>query len=185
MSRSKQAQTEWAEVDAKRRQWAREKTPLTVARLAEMNKAFAGEKGGTVRTGGVYAGGVVRGMYSHQLFVQQELDQTLSWLDESIKSCEEGSESPIVVAAKLYKKLASIHPFADGNGRTARMAMDYVLERFDLPPASMGQEVSVAVFALQIGSDDSPDHAIQMIIEGIERSYRLLEEEEPKQKANG
>jgi Fic family protein len=29
--------------------------------------------------------------------------------------------------------LVSIHPFADGNGRTSRLIMNYILSRFDLP----------------------------------------------------
>jgi Fic family protein len=36
-------------------------------------------------------------------------------------------------AFEIHYKFVSIHPFADGNGRTTRLLMNYILTMFDLP----------------------------------------------------
>lgn len=41
---------------------------------------------------------------------------------------------PVVLAALLHYKFVCIHPFDDGNGRLARLLLNYVLLRHDLPP---------------------------------------------------
>jgi Fic family protein len=37
------------------------------------------------------------------------------------------------LAFELHFRFVSIHPFADGNGRTSRLLMNYILAMFDLP----------------------------------------------------
>ena len=44
---------------------------------------------------------------------------------------------PIEKAARLHHGIASIHPFADGNGRTARLTMNFVLLAAGYPPVSI------------------------------------------------
>jgi Fic family protein len=41
---------------------------------------------------------------------------------------------PLELAAWLHNKIAQIHPFTDGNGRTARLAMNWILMRKRFPP---------------------------------------------------
>ncbi len=48
---------------------------------------------------------------------------------------------PIERAAKLHHGIASIHPFTDGNGRTARLAMNFVLLAAGYPPISIPTEL--------------------------------------------
>jgi Fic family protein len=50
------------------------------------------------------------------------------------KSLEEGTLHPVELAALLHYKFVRIHPFDDGNGRVARLLMNYVLYCFELPP---------------------------------------------------
>lgn len=54
--------------------------------------------------------------------VSKHMEQLLSWLKRNAKIM------PIVeLAALFHHKLVSIHPFLDGNGRTARLAMNLIL----------------------------------------------------------
>ena len=43
-------------------------------------------------------------------------------------------EHPVIQAAWIYQNLVAIHPFQDANGRTSRLAADWVLSRSGFPP---------------------------------------------------
>ena len=82
------------------------------------------------------------------------------------------------LAAQMYQRLVSIHPFMDANGRTCRLAMDWVLESHGLPPAALqGDEVNVAVFGLDKiagRSSVAPGHAEQAVVAGIQRTIDVM-----------
>ena len=60
--------------------------------------------------------------------VSENMDNLLDWYnDDSIKL------HPIIKAAILHTEFIRIHPFADGNGRTARLLMNYELIRNGYP----------------------------------------------------
>lgn len=46
----------------------------------------------------------------------------------------EGSIHPVALAAQAHHRLVAIHPFIDGNGRTARLVMNLLLMRRGYPP---------------------------------------------------
>ncbi len=48
-----------------------------------------------------------------------------------------GSTHPVVLAAKFHKDFVFIHPFADGNGRIARLAMNCILIKNELLPVAI------------------------------------------------
>ncbi len=59
-----------------------------------------------------------------------EMNKLLSWYNENKDKAD-----PIHLAAQFQRRLVSIHPFVDGNGRTSRLIMDRILAEHDLPPA--------------------------------------------------
>ncbi len=50
------------------------------------------------------------------------------------------SEKILIAAAYFHAKFENIHPFADGNGRTGRLLMNYFLLTHDHPPVIIHEE---------------------------------------------
>jgi len=49
---------------------------------------------------------------------------------------------PIILSAELHEQLATIHPFIDGNGRTARLVMNLILLKSGYPIANISGDTS-------------------------------------------
>ncbi len=56
------------------------------------------------------------------------MKELLGWYRSS-----DGLVHPVELAAKFHTKFTTVHPFADGNGRMARLLMNYVLQLHGLP----------------------------------------------------
>ena len=53
---------------------------------------------------------------------------------------------PVERAARLHHGIARIHPFTDGNGRAARLAMNFVLLAAGYPPVSISTDLRQAYY---------------------------------------
>jgi Fic family protein len=60
--------------------------------------------------------------------VPQEMEDWANWLEEN------QALHPAELAALAHHRLVAIHPFVDGNGRTARLVMNLLLMRQGYPP---------------------------------------------------
>lgn len=65
--------------------------------------------------------------------VPKLMDEFISWLHTS------DIDTP-TLAVQAHLKLVSIHPFVDGNGRTARLLMNLILLQSGYPPAVISKE---------------------------------------------
>jgi len=63
------------------------------------------------------------------IYVKTDMDLLLRWYNENKSKLH-----PIVLATIFHHKFEKIHPFMDGNGRTGRMLMNYILIRRGYPP---------------------------------------------------
>ncbi|RYG16533.1 Fic family protein [bacterium] len=61
--------------------------------------------------------------------------------------------APIERAAKLHHGIAAIHPFSDGNGRAARLAMNFVLLAAGYPPVSISPQLRTDYYAALEAAD--------------------------------
>lgn len=66
--------------------------------------------------------------FPHWKQIPKLMQNLLSWYKENRDKVH-----PIELAAKFHTKFVTIHPFADGNGRMARLLMNYILQFNDFP----------------------------------------------------
>jgi Fic family protein len=82
--------------------------------------------------------------------------------------------SSLEQAALAHFHLVHIHPFADGNGRAARLLMNLILLRDGYPPAVIRREERLAYYdALDKAHDGKTDSFVTMIAEAVERSLDI------------
>lgn len=71
----------------------------------------------------------------HFLQVANEVQELFAWYDQ-----EKERLHSVELAALFHFKFVYIHPFADGNGRTARLLMNLILMGHGFPPAIVKAE---------------------------------------------
>ena len=72
------------------------------------------------------------------------MNELIQWYN---KKTSEKDISPILIASEFHYKYIRIHPFDDGNGRTARILMNFILLRFGYPPVIVKTEDKHNYFA--------------------------------------
>jgi len=62
-------------------------------------------------------------------YVKTDMNLLLEWYNKNKKDLH-----PLVLATVFHHKFEKIHPFMDGNGRTGRMILNYILLKNNYPP---------------------------------------------------
>jgi len=96
-------------------------------------------KGKTPRGEGVFY--KARVVYLKSTSVPANLEKYFADLNKGLALLDEGNSplSPLEFAADAQRRLISIHPHGDGNGRMARLIQDYITQRYGLPFAPSGR----------------------------------------------
>ncbi|MCR4368902.1 MAG: Fic family protein, partial [archaeon] len=68
--------------------------------------------------------------------VKIDMDLLLKWFKES-----EGKIHPFALAAIFHHKFEKVHPFMDGNGRTGRMLLNFILMKSGYPPVIIRKKI--------------------------------------------
>lgn len=101
-----------------------------------------------------------------------EMGALMAWYNEKI---EEPTVNPILLAAEFHYKFICIHPFDDGNGRTARILMNFILMKFGYPPVIIKTEDKANYFAaLQLADTGNIEAFVEYIAKNLNRSLEIM-----------
>ena len=82
--------------------------------------------------------------------------------------------NPIEMAAFFHHQMVWIHPFFDGNGRTARLAMNLILIRAGFPPAIiLRQDRKKYYTALNSANQGNYQKLMLLMAQALERSLNI------------
>lgn len=90
-------------------------------------KSIDNRNAGDYRTTNVLISGSAHRPVEH-LLVAEKMEELVKWYDEKKKKIH-----PIELAAEFHFRFVYIHPFIDGNGRSARLLMNLILMRNGYP----------------------------------------------------
>ena len=169
----------WEKAEGKMNRWIRQKKPITLKGLFELNRTlgeglhFNGHEPGTVRTIDVGIGGTIDDSYQFQNALDpKDIEKSLilyeHWLQEVNHTLD-----PIQLATEAYQRLNTIHPFQDGNGRTTRFLLDWVLLSHGLPPATFADVASthIVIFPKDpFHKNPAPGTALKLVTDAVERT---------------
>ena len=97
-------------------------------RLVIFNTAQTHEIAGTYRKTKAWPKGYEDQSYISPIAIADNMKQLINWSEENKERLH-----PVIYAADLHQKFVSIHPFTDGNGRTARLLMNLALIQANYP----------------------------------------------------
>ncbi|TRX02218.1 Fic family protein [Flavobacterium gawalongense] len=114
-----------------------------------------------------------------EIFYFATPEETPSKMTDLINWYREKSEqkdvNPIFLAAEFHYKFIRIHPFDDGNGRTARILMNFILMKFDYPPVIIKTEDKANYFAaLQLADAGNIEAFIEYVSQNLVRSLEIM-----------
>lgn len=106
----------------------------------------------------------------HPLKVPEQMKELAGWLGNS-------SDIPVpLVAAVAHAWLAHIHPFRDGNGRTARALMNLILMRHGYPIVIIRRTDRQRYYESLRASDDGDiTSLLELIVERCDQSLREID----------
>lgn len=98
--------------------------------------------------------------------VPKLMEEFFAWL-------KSGKDNPIERASEAHLRLVTIHPFADGNGRTARLLMNWLLLLETYPPIVIEKEERGEYLASleQVQLGGSRERYDKLIFSALSRSY--------------
>ncbi len=180
----------WKQVNMEIALFAKEGKELTLDNICYFHQILAADQPnndgvpGQLRTMDINSGPK---WYLPGDLVKEAVDEYMKWFKVEMDNLT--SDQPIKVvefSALAYQRFLSIHPFSDGNGRISRFIMDYVLQKFDLPPCMLSSEtVSVAVFTnMKDEKNIHPLECILNVMKGMQTSLEFVFENSDKIHSN-
>lgn len=86
---------------------------------------------------------------------------------------------PVELAAWLHNRFVQVHPFTDGNGRSARLAMNWVLIRKKFPPVVISVQNKEQYYsAIEEADKGNPKIFAEFLAKQLLEQYAFLEKNE-------
>lgn len=101
--------------------------------------------------------------------IPAQMDAWAAWL-----AAQEGVMDTVSLAALAHHRLVAVHPFIDGNGRSARLIMNLILMRAGYPPAiiaNVNRQQYYSVLAQADRGNTAP--LVNFVGRAVERSLTL------------
>lgn len=103
----------------------------------------------------------------------EDVEKTMKWIqifvEENLRLYRANNPalSPVEMAAFVQRWFVTLHPFADGNGRTSRGIQDYIMLHFDMPfvPAGDLQNDAMEIFENYLDSTYSKIESMLNVLE--------------------
>jgi len=132
--------------------------------VQETDKEWAGK----YRNSNVIIGGAEH-IPPDAMDVPREMRGLLSWLQKNIKKLH-----PVELAALVHHKLVYVHPFFDGNGRTARLLMNLILMQRGYPLVIILKNDRKKYYDV-LSRADKDDYArlVRFVAQNVERSLNI------------
>lgn len=90
---------------------------------------------------------------------------------------QEGAGEQVELVAVAHHRLVAIHPFLDGNGRTARLVLNLLLLRAGYPPAIITRVNRAQYYRVLAAADRGNDAPLANLVgRAVERSLTLYQE---------
>ncbi len=123
---------------------------------------------GRIRTGTVRIVGANFTSPNPQL-VSELLDELIEYINSNPQNLD-----PICLATVFHHQLVWIHPFFDGNGRTVRLAMNLLLQKYGFPPAIILKNDRKKYFNALNAANNGDYKALNLlVIQAVERSLNI------------
>jgi len=121
----------WGALEATAEDWS---LPRVLAVHKTLMNAENPAIAGALRNGSVFAG-------NHTFMDSASVPAAMAQFLSRVSALESAATDPSIQAAAFMAGLLSIHPFRDGNGRTAFLFANWILHRAGAPvPVDLGQQ---------------------------------------------
>lgn len=151
---------------------AQQDAPITENYLKQIHQLVVGNdpylNAGNYRNVGV----IITGSYHtppEPFEVPFKMRELMDWIGENYEQ-----ENPLILAAVAHHELAKIHPFADGNGRTARLLLNLILMKKRYPICSIKRTERPRYYEAMSEADNGNYHTIVELVS--ENCYELFAE---------
>jgi len=114
--------------------------------------------------------------------VKENIHELINWLNAEKEKIERGTKTalhPAILAFEFHVRYLRIHPFYDGNGRTARILSNLILIAFGFPPVYIREEEKAAYYQYLTdiqGYGGQPDLFYDFMAKLLLRSLRIVKD---------